>query len=253
MKHPRLGIPRWSLPLLLAATVGVPLALWLRAEQRRAVAAFTNLDATEQSADAGASAADQPRALPSPALVVSTLRQLKLVTVRLDSAVASQVEDESWRGDVSARVTATATTLYGVDLSALNDSALRYNPLSATYTITLPAPQRIATEIITGADDQRAEVVVGWGRLRDVAGEYYLGLARARLHETARDQALSPDQRALVERLSREQVAALLTALLETDRPIVVEFTPEPEPESGVSATASALSESGPSTTERPR
>lgn len=235
---PRVRLSQLALPALLALAVAGGLAFYLRAEQRAAVRAFT--DALSDSGGAaalgsGASSASTtdpaaaPPARPTPALVVSTLRQLKLVTVRLDSAVTSQVEDESWRGDVRARVSGTATTLYGIDLSQLDDSALRYGPISGTYTITLPPPERIATEIATPADDLRNEVRVGWGRLRDVSGEFHLGRARARLHDVAREQALSAEQWALVERLSKEQVAGLLRTLLDTDRPVTVEFRPAPD------------------------
>lgn len=240
---PAARILRLAVPALLAIGIATGLAVWLRNEQRAAVDSFTtSLDPIAAAGAAAHADTPAPRPLPSPALVVSTLRQLKLVTVRLDSAVVSQVEDESWRGDVRARVSATATTLYGIDLSQLDDAALRYAPISGAYTITLPPPERIATEISTPADDLRSEVRVGWGRLRDVAGEYHLGRARARLHDVAREQTLTPDHRALVERLSKEQVASLVRVLLDTDRPVSVEFLASPESAPRNTPTVRALS-----------
>lgn len=151
---------------------------------------------------------------PDPVLLAAALRDLKLVTVRIDHQVVARAGTESWRGDVRAEVTGTATSLYGVDLSALNAQSISVGALTGEVRVRVPPPMRLATEIATPGEQLTSSVQVGWGRLRDVAGEFYLGQARARLHEAARSQALSTEQREEVRILSREQVARLVSAIV---------------------------------------
>ncbi len=44
-------------------------------------------------------------------------RTLRLVTVEIDTSVSATAGDESWRGDVTAKLTAPVRLYYGTDLS----------------------------------------------------------------------------------------------------------------------------------------
>ena len=102
----------------------------------------------------------------------------------------------------------------------------------------MPRPERIAAEIDGQA--QHTDVRVGWARFRALAGEYPLGQARAGLHEATRRLDPTADQREQIERLTRDQLTALVRALTGESR-ITVEFfdpagdhlagAPAPEPE----------------------
>lgn len=226
--------------VLLAALVGVGLVIDAKVRRsnaaedtRRALSAGSGGDPTDLGGGDGIrSAPGTGVEAPSlqPALLAATLRDLRLVTVRIDHTVVAQAGIESWRGDVRAEVSGNATSLYGVDLSLLKEGDIEIHALTGEVTVRVPAPARIATEISTPAAQLSSQVQVGWGRLRDVAGEYYLGVARSRLHEAAREQALSPEQREQVRSLSREQVGRLVSAIVNashrsgSDRQVHVEF-----------------------------
>lgn len=152
--------------------------------------------------------------MPDPLVLAAALRELKLVTVRIDHHVVARAGTESWRGDVQAEVSGTATSFYGVDLSTLNAESISVGMLTGEILVRVPPPVRLATEIATPGEQLSSSVKVGWGRLRDVAGEFYLGQARARLHEAARSQALSAEQHEEVRTLSREQVSRLVSAIV---------------------------------------
>lgn len=219
---------RWGVVGILALLVGVSVAVSERMREQRILRGAHAKGSFGQNASENDSLRDEKRRNVNAVMLAATLRDLRLVTVRMDHAVTATAVTESWRGDVQANVSAMATTLFGVDLSRLRDEDIRVNALTGTVTVRLPLPERIATEIQTPADEQAIDVRVGWARLRDVAGEYYLGQARARLHEAARAQLLSPSQRMEVERLTREQVAKLVRALgaggIETGDEVRVEF-----------------------------
>lgn len=173
-----------------------------------------------------------------PALA-QTLRALKLITVEINTTVSTESADESWRGDVLASVRAPVTLYYGVDLAALSAGDLSRSPLSGEWTIRVPAPRRLATEV-RGTDEQLQVKVTGL-RLRDVAGEYHLGLARMRLHQRASRMTLSPEDREHLEHATQEQVQTLVRLLSGTTAAVNVEFirteiepaistTPTPKP-----------------------
>lgn len=190
-----------------------------------AIVSRTTDSAPRRALSAGPSSPSTPPAPRFPAAALATaLRELKLVTVRIDHSVTALAADESWRGNVSATVTGNATTLFGVDLSKLEVVSSLGGPLGGEVSVRVPRPVRIATEITSPADDLGGDVRVGWGRFRGVSGEYYLGLARARLHEAAREQMLSKEQRERVEKMSLEQVEKLVRAVVGEDVDVRVDF-----------------------------
>jgi len=141
--------------------------------------------------------------------VVETTRALKLVTVIVNSKVRTKVKDERWRGSASAVVEAPVRYVYGVDLSGLDPDAIRMGKILGMYEITIPRPARIATEI-DGSNPVEEIVEVTGTRLRSVAGEYYLGLARKEIYEKARKSELPRETMDEVYNTTREQVETLV-------------------------------------------
>lgn len=194
--------------MLAAAIFGGTYALLWR-EQVRALNAAAGL------ADGGVE--EQGAVPPSAEELARSIRAMKLVTVEVQTTVRSEVSDTSWRGDVAATVAAPARLLYGCDLSTLGVDGgeaggqgawLRPNLLSGGYTLRVPRPRRIASEVY--GELERTNVSVGWGRFRDLAGEQQLGLARSALQQQARKMPLTPEQREEMERTTREQLGALV-------------------------------------------
>ena len=68
---------------------------------------------------------------------------------------------------MDAKVTVPVRLLYGADLSKLEAADLAYSGLERSWLVRVPTPERIATEVCT--DSERAEVEVGWMRLRSRA------------------------------------------------------------------------------------
>jgi hypothetical protein len=157
--------------------------------------------------------------------VARAVKAMKLVTIEIDTAATAERDHESWRGDVSASVTAPVRLLFGTDLSRMEADAVSASPLTRHYVVRIPPPERIATEVDTGQED--ATVKVGWARLRTRAGEYWLGQARRALYEEARRLMLPPDQAAAVRHETREQVAAMVRGLVGPGAPVTVLFADE--------------------------
>lgn len=170
-------------------------------------------------------ASESSRAAPADEVpeLAQTLRALKLITVEINTTVATESTDASWRGDVMASVRAPVTLYYGVDLAGLAPSDLSRSPLSGEWTIRLPAPRRLATEVHAGSEEPQVKVT--GLRLRDVAGEYHLGLARVRLHERAERMTLSPEDRSRLSRTTQQQIQTLVRVLTGTQSPVNVEFS----------------------------
>lgn len=182
-------------------------------------------------------ATEGPRSI---AEIQQSLRALKLVTVELKTTVQSLRLDQSWRGDVRASVAAPVTLYFGCDLSGLGDPAGRFavgsddaggwgdggasfirpNLLTGGYTLRVPRPTRIAVEV--EGDREQTDVEVGWGRFRDLGGEFQLGLARSGLHAQARRLILSIDQQRRVEDTTRQQLTTLVRALAAAGGPVPV-------------------------------
>lgn len=159
--------------------------------------------------------------------VAKAVRAMKLVTVEIETDVTATVQDESWRGDITATVTAPAKLLYGTDLSRLEVSSMGFSPLTGSYVVRIPRPQRISTEV--WAEKETADVNIGWLRLRSRAGEYYLGLARRSLTERARSMVLSEADAEKVSTTTREQVEALVRNLVGKDAKVSVAFSTPPD------------------------
>ena len=185
-----------SFPLVLAAlacTVFAGLTAVMRSMERRALG---NPAVREQLLADG-------RARPL-AEVARTIARMQLVTAEVQTTVEANATHDHWRGIASATVEAPVRLLYGVDLSQVDSASIGFSPATSSYVVRIPPPRRIATEVCGG--DEVFDVQVGWARLRSMAGEYYLGLARKSLYDRAREMALSPEDAAVVRRTTSEQV-----------------------------------------------
>lgn len=171
--------------------------------------------------------------------VLGSIRKLKLVTVELATHANSSSAEESWRGDVRATVDAPVKLHYGTDLSRLKAESLRVGPLGNSWVITVPAPERVATEVF--GEREQTDVRVGWMRSRAVAGEKHLGMARRDLYEAARRLAISQEQMERVRGQTREQVAQLMRSIVGPFAVVRVRFEDEvphtPETESRETAS----------------
>lgn len=196
------SVPRAGTVALILAASGlfVGLAAWMRRAESRVV----------EQARAMATNPTPPR---PPADITSALRAMKLTAVEIDTTVKVERGDTSWRGDTSATLEVPVRLSYGTDLSSLEADAAAFSPtgVGGTYVIRVPRPRRISTEVFS--EKERAEVETGWLRLRSRAGEYYLGLARRDAAPAARELTLLPDDQAMVDRVTREQVEALVRRL----------------------------------------
>ncbi len=168
---------------------------------------------------------------PRPLVDVATaVKAMKLVTVEIETEVTATMEDESWRGDISAKVTAPARLSYGTDLSQLDVQSVGFSPVTRSYVLRIPRPTRIATEV--WSDRERLEVSTGWLRLRSRAGEFYLGLARKNLAERARAMELREEDAEKVARVTLEQVELLAKKFIGDDAKVIVEYA-EPRSAAG--------------------
>lgn len=144
--------------------------------------------------------------------VVSAVRQLKLVTVEINTSVDVESSDSSWRGDASAKVKVPVKLLYGTDLSQMRLDSISLSPTMGAYIVRVPKPHRIATEIYGG--NEQVDVQVGWARLRSRAGEFHLGQARKTVSDQARTMVLSAQDAKKVTDATREQVGKLVSSVL---------------------------------------
>jgi Protein of unknown function (DUF4230) len=161
------------------------------------------------------------------AAVLETTRALKLVTVIIESNVKTKVRDERWRGNASASVEAPVKYVYGVDLSGLTHESIRLGTVLGIYEITIPRPTRISTEV-DGSRPVEEVVEVTGSRMRSVAGEYYLGLARKAIYDQARKSTLDPENLEKVERITREQVEDLVRRFVGPAAEVRVKFQDPP-------------------------
>lgn len=214
---------RWFLPLLVVAAVLLFAAIY---SHQRSMEATVVRRVLVSDAVAG-----PPRPL---ADVAKAVRSMKLVTVEVETEVEAIVTDVSWRGDISAKVSAPAKLLYGTDLAQMDVSAIGFSPLTKTYVVRVPRPTRIATEV--WAEQETMELTTGWLRLRSRAGEYYLGLARKSLTDRARNLRLSEDDAEKVSRVTKEQVEALVKQLIGKDADVAVSYVGAPVANGGEDA-----------------
>ncbi len=178
----------------------------------------TTLPATATGPDGAAAASALP-----PITVDRLVHAAKLVTVELDAAVTAEATDESWRGDVDAKVTVPVRYSYGVDLSVLEPGDIAYTRLLNTYRVRVPAPRRLSIEIRPDAE-LSSTVELGWARFRSRAGEHYLNLARRGLYTAAAQHRLDAQQQEFVERATREQLESLVRAIAGPDVGVSVSF-----------------------------
>jgi len=154
--------------------------------------------------------------------VARTVAKMELVTAEVQTTVSTHIAHENWRGIATASVEAPARLLYGVDLSTVNVQDVGFSPATSAYIMRIPPPRRIATEVCGG--DETFNVQVGWARLRSIAGEYYLGLARKSLYDRAREMMLSPEDARIVRETTMKQVEAAVRRLVGGSAPVTVLF-----------------------------
>lgn len=212
----------------MASAVAIALALVLRNAE----------DEVLEDAAVLAAGAAQPVQV---ANVDRALEAMSLVTVILETKVTASASDESWRGNVSATVTVPVRLMFGTDLAKARVDVQNLSPITRTYRVTCPTPERLATELFTGRET--ADVQLGWMRFRTRAGEYYLGQARTRLTEAAASMRLSADDARRVRAHTRERVLALVRLVLGDDEArrasIEVVFSDEAADEGPRAASAS--------------
>ncbi|CAN5722094.1 hypothetical protein BH11PLA1_BH11PLA1_24010 [soil metagenome] len=183
------------LPIVLAAAVFAGVALTLKVIER---------EATEGLLERAGRA--EPRA--TVAAIDRAVRAMQLIAVTYDTKVTSTSTDDSWRGAVSANVTAPVRLLFGTDLQNAQVVRRSAGPLAEEIQITLPAPTRLGTEIQTTGEEHG--VTIGWLRFRTRAGEFYLGEARKQLSEAAAKLELSPETQREVRAQTRARVEELV-------------------------------------------
>lgn len=200
----------WVVAIALVAAAAT--ALWLRNLDREALHELSFVQPAPQ--------------LPADAAhVLGSIRQLKLVTVELATHAGAESAEESWRGDVRARVDAPVKLHFGTDLARLRAESVRTSPLGNSWIVVVPPPQRVATEVF--GEREQTDVHVGWFRSRGMSGEKHLGLARRDLYEAARRLTLTEDDRQLVRMRTREQVATLVRSIVGQWSTVTVRFEDE--------------------------
>lgn len=184
---------------------------------------FVVLRAIEHASDAALRDQLLPSGDPRPvAEVARSIAALKLVTVEIDTRVSRTTRDQSWRGDVEARVEAPVRLHYGVDLSGMDVARVAFSPASSAWIVRVPPPTRIATEVLT--EREIASTQLGWLRFAAVSGEHYLGQARRGLHERARELVLPPDEAERVVETTRSQLATLVQKIVGTSADVRIVF-----------------------------
>jgi hypothetical protein len=201
----------WLGTTVLACLIFGGLALFIRSQERGAIEA----SAVDDRMTPGGTIRPE-------AMVSRAVRASRLVTVVLETTVTAQSVSSSWRGDAVAQVRAPVRLMFGTDLSNLAEGAVRVDPFGGAMVVNVPRPSRMATEVL--GDGERSEVSVGWLRLRSIAGEYQLGLARKGLYEAARTMTLRDADARLVEEATREQVTALVKAIAGERTAVEVRF-----------------------------
>ena len=153
------------------------------------------------------------------------VKAMQLVSVVMETTVTTESADASWRGDVSAKVRAPVRLLFGADLSTLGQDAIKLDPFGKAMVIVVPRPRRLATEVV--GENETSEVQAGWLRLRSVAGEYHLGLARRGLYDAARKMTLKPEDAHMIEDATRDRIIELVKAVAGDKTDVLVMFRDE--------------------------
>ena len=157
--------------------------------------------------------------------VVRHLRTCELVTSRIETTVRAQNNDDNWFGSVVATVEVPARLSYGVDLSKLESSRVVFSPIGGVYSLRVPAPKRIATEVFTG--QEKTGVELAGLRFRSMAGEEHLGVARARLHEQALKMRITGADLERVRESARAEIEGLVKRIVGESASVRVAFDDE--------------------------
>jgi hypothetical protein len=167
----------------------------------------------------------QPPA-PPPAQVLRATRELKLLTISIESTVTATKLDDSWRGTASATVQAPVKYHFGVDLSKIDDRNLSYNPLTQIQTLTILPPALIAIEV-DGSHPITERIDVTGLRFKKLSGADQLNLAQKALYESARKQTLPKPELDKIRLATRDQIERSLAPILGHSTRLRVKFIDE--------------------------
>ncbi|HEV8604247.1 MAG TPA: DUF4230 domain-containing protein [Tepidisphaeraceae bacterium] len=170
--------------------------------------------------------ATQQPPTPPPAQVLRATRELKLLTISIDSKVTSTKIDERWRGTASATVEAPVRYHFGVDLSKIDDCNLSYNPLTQIQTLTIPPPSLLAIEVDGGHLITERIDVTGL-RFKKLSGAEQLNLAQKSLYDAARKQTLPKPELDKIRLATRDQIERSLAPILGRSTRLRVKFIDE--------------------------
>ncbi len=163
---------------------------------------------------------------PPTAAVLRVTRELKLLTVSIDSTVTTTKIDESWRGNASATVKAPVKYHFGIDLSQIDDRNLSYNPLTRIQTLTIPPPALLAIEV-DGGHLISERIDVSGMRFKKLSGAEQLNLAQKSLYDAARKQTLPQNDLDQIRIATRTQIESSLAPFLGTSATLRVKFSDE--------------------------
>jgi len=163
---------------------------------------------------------------PPTAQVLSATRELKLLTVAIESTVTTTKTDESWRGTASATVAAPVKYHFGVDLSKIDDHNLFYNPLTQIPTLTIPPPSLLAIEV-DGSHPITERIDVTGMRFKKLSGAEQLNLAQKSLYDAARKQTLPQKDLDQIRLATRTQIEGSLARIAGSSTHLRVKFIDE--------------------------
>lgn len=191
------------------------------------IAAALVLRVQQESVIASAARVSEGEAGTVEVRVARHLRACELVTSRIETTVRAQNTDDNWFGSVVATVEAPARLSYGVDLSKLGSSRVVFSPIGGVYSVRVPVPRRIATEVFTG--QEKANVDLIGLRFRALAGEEQLGIARTRLHEQALRMRVTGAELERVRENARAEVENVVRKIVGESASVRVLFDDENE------------------------
>jgi hypothetical protein len=165
-------------------------------------------------------------ASPPTAQVLAATRELKLLTVSIDSTVTTSKTDDSWRGTASATVKVPVKYHFGVDFSKLDDRNLSYNPLTQTQTLSIPPPALLAIEL-EGGHPITERIDVSGLRFKKLSGAQQLNLAQKSLYEAARQQTLPKKDLDQIRLTTRTQIQSSLARVVGSSTRLRVKFFDE--------------------------
>jgi hypothetical protein len=199
----------WLTLLIIAIAVAMPLLVFRLA----------------QPTSSAAPALKQPPSPPT-AQVLRATRELKLLTVSIESTVTTTKTDESWRGNASATIKAPVKYHFGVDLSQITDHDLSYNPLTQTQTLTIPPPSLLAIEV-DGSHPITERIDVSGLRFKKLSGIEQLNRAEKSLYDAARKQVLPQKDLDQIRLATRTQIESSLARIAGASSRIRVKFLDE--------------------------